>query len=517
MLDPLALRGAATGAPDASRGADAQAPALHFLAHMGLHGLESLELPLSIHAITGVPYYLVGDRGSAKSRVLVSFYRSLKLSTGVYNLAMSTQLEDLAGWPNAKALAEGEWAWQEAPHVIWGKQALVFDELPRVVPGLQGKLFDVLRDFSVMGTPIAGLQLCSATGNPPGPGSHPLDEALVGRFGLLTLMPTIQEMSRVDRERIIRSVGESDAPLANAFHSTPPDYDEAGAIARTIIDSGREELPATIRDLGPAATRYVLEISETIEQVSPTGYLDGRRLGMVWRNLMTALALARRGYRWHDDDYQLVFRVLCLSLPWVASEPTVDFTRLAGTHAAAWRVAFGGAQARDLGLRVPDAGEEDLGALIDRYAERAADMSEDEHGYLLGQVFGRAGADDTERRVGAMAEGLRVVRSLLGREDVPAAVVARALSWADRVAGIGSRSETMAIEELLYTLNTYQHVVGPRDALALRLALEASRKGHPGSDTPFEAPKAQAAFTRAAKEAYRLLETEQQHAQDEEE
>ena len=517
MLDPLVPRGAATGAPGVSHDAEPSEPALHFLAPLGLHGLESLELPLSIHTITGTPLYLVGDRGCAKSRVLVSFYRSLKLKAGVYNLAMSTQIEDLAGWPDAKALSEGTWAWQEAPHVVWGKQALVFDELPRVVPALQGKLFDLLRDRSVMGTPIEGLQLCSATGNPPGPGSHPLDEALVGRFGLLVRMPTIQEMSPQDREGIIQSVGESDAPLADAFHCSPPDYDTAGTIARAIIEAGRAELPATIRDFGPAATRYVLEISDTIDQVSPSGYLDGRRLGMLFRNLLTALALARRGYRWFEDDYQLVFRTLCLSLPWVASEPEVDFTRLAGTHAAAWRVAFAGAESRDLGLRVPRAGEEDLGALIDHYAERAAEMSEDEHGYLLGQVFGRAGDDNAERRVAAMAEGLRVVRSLLGRTDVPAAVVARALSWADRVAGIGSRSEATAVEDLLYTVNVYHHVVGPRDALALRLAMEASRRGHPGSDAPFEANKAQAAFTRAAKEAYRLLETEQQHPSDEEE
>ena len=515
MLDPLALRGAATGTPGVGHDAEPPKPALHFLQPLGLHGLEPLELPLSIHSITGTPLYLVGDRGSAKSRLLVSVYRSLKLSTGIYNLAMSTQLEDLAGWPDAKALSEGTWAWQEAPHVVWGKQALVFDELPRVVPALQGKLFDVLRDHSVMGTLIEALQLCSATGNPPGPGSHPLDEALVGRFGLLATMPTIQAMSREDRTGIIQSVGESDAPLAAAFHVEPPDHASAGAILRCIIDASRAELPRTIRELGPAATRYVLEISETIEQVSPTGYLDGRRLGMLRRNLLTALALARRGYRWHGDDYQLVFRVLSLSLPWVASEPSVDFTRLAGTHASAWRVAFGGAKARDLGLRIPGAEEEDLGALIDNYAERAADMSEDEHGYLLGQVFGRAGDDVVERRVGAMAEGLRVVCSLLGRTDVPPAVVARALSWADRVAGLGSRSEATAVEDLLYTVNVFHHVVGPRDALAMRLAMEASRKGHPGSDAPFEATKAQAALTRASKEAYRLLETEQRHSQEE--
>ncbi len=510
MFDPIAPRGEATSPSSAGHGRQPHSPALHFLPSLGLHGLATLELPLAIHAITGTPLYFVGDRGSAKSRLLTSYYRALGLRTGIFNLALATQLEDLAGWPDAKALAEGEWCWQEAPHVVWGKEALVFDELPRVAPALQGKLFDVLRDRSVMGTPIEGLQLCSATGNPPGPGSHPLDDALVGRFGLSVRMPTIQDMSREDRTGIIQSVGKSDAPLADAFHAVPPDYETTGAVLQVIIEAARAELPVTIRELGPVSTRYALEICETIEQVSPTGYLDGRRLGMLWRNLLTALALARCGYCWHEDDYQLVFRTLCLSLPWVASEPSVDFTRLAGTHAAAWRASFGGAEGRDLGLCVPRAGEEDLGALIDNYAERAADMSEDEHGYLLGQVFGRAGDDDVERRVGAMAESLRVVRSLLGRTDVPAAVVARALSWADQVAGIGSRGEAASIEELLNTLNVYQHQVCPQDALALRLAMEACRDGHPGSDAPIKVAKAQAAFTRAAKEAYRLLETEQQ-------
>ena len=515
MLDPIALRGAATGAPDARQPASLPDP--HFLEPLGLHGLAALELPLSIHAITGAPFYLVGDRGSAKSRLLVSVYRALGLRTGTYNLAMSTQLEDLAGWPNAKALAEGEWAWQEAPHVVWGKQALVLDELPRVATQLQGKTFDLLRDLSVMGTRIESLQLCAATGNPPGPGSHPLDDALVGRFGLIDRMPTIQDMDRAARTGIIESVGESDAPLAKAFHITPADYDGAGTILRAIIGAGRDELPATIRDLGPTVTAYVLEIGESIEKVSPSGYLDGRRLGMLRRNLLTALALGRRGYRWHDDDYQLVFRVLCLSLPLVATEPEFDFATIAGTHAAAWRASFGGAESRDLGLRVPRGGSEDLGALIDRYAERAANMSEEEHGHMLGQVFGRAGADDVEHRIPAMVEGLRVVRSLLGRTDVPAAIVARALSWADRAAGIGSRGQATSVEDLQMTLNTYRDVIGPRDALALRLALEASREGHPGSDAPFSMDDARRAFTEASYQAYGLLKEDRDQPQEEEE
>jgi len=514
MLDPITSRGAATGAPDASP--PAHPPDIHFLQHLGLHGLEALELPLCIHAITGTPFYLVGDRGSAKSRLLTSFYRALGLRTGIFNMALATQLEDLAGWPDVRALEEGRWAWQEAPHVVWGQQAVFLDELPRVATPLQGKVFDLLRDRAVMGTPIESLQLCAAAGNPPGPGSHTLDEALVGRFGLLDRMPTTQDMSREVRAAIIESVGESDAHLAAAFHSEPAEHATAGAVLRRLIETGRTELPATIRELGSGTSSYVLEISETIEQVSPSGYLDGRRLGMIRRNLLTALTLARAGYRWHEDDYQLVYRVLCLSLPWVASEPDIDFNRLAGTHAAAWRVSFGGAQGCDLGLRVPRAGTEDLGSLIDQYADHAADMNEEEHNHLLGQVFGRAGVDDIERRVPAIAEGLRVVRSLLGRTDVPAAVIARALAWADRAAGIGSRGQATSIEDLQMVLNTYRDRIGPRDALALRLALEASRDGHPGSDAPFTMDDAQRAYTQASRLAYDLLHEDRSHTCDEE-
>ncbi len=515
MLDPIAPRGAATGAPDAGHGDPPPDP--HFLHHLGLHGLEQLELPLVIHATLGTPLYLVGDRGSAKSRLLVSVYRALRLRTGNFNLAMSSQLEDLAGWPDAKALSEGRWAWQAAPHVVWDKEALVFDELPRVAQQLQGKLFDILRDHSVMGTPIEGLQLISAAGNPPGPGSHPLDDALIGRFGLVARMPSVQDMDPEVQAAIIESVGESDAPLADVFHAVPPAHEAAGATLRVLVEDARAELHSTTAAIGPAVTTYVLRISETIGEVAPTGYLDGRRLGMIRRNLLTGLALARRGHRWHDDDYRLVFDVLCRSLPFAATEPSFDFTTLAGTHAAAWREAFGGCSSRSLGLRVPHAGVEDLGELIETYAHRAAKMTEDEHGLFLGQVFGRAGDEDVDRRVAAMAEGLRVVRSLLGRTDVPAAIVARALSWADRAAGIGSRGTANATEELLMTLNTFIDIVGPRDALALRLALEASRKGHPGSDAPYIEKDAQRAYTLTSRAAYRLLEQEQQAPMDEEE
>jgi hypothetical protein len=237
---------------------------------------------------------------------------------------------------------------------------------------------------------------------------------------------------------------------------------------------------------------------------------------MLRRNLLTALALARRGYRWHQDDYRLIFRVLCLSLPWIATEPQFDFAAIAGTHASAWRASFGGADSRDLGLRLPRPGAEDLGALIDRYAERVADMSEEEHGHLLGQVFGRAGVDDIHQRIPAMVEGLRVVRSLLGRTDVPAAIVARALSWADRAAGIGSRGWATSVEELQMTLNTYRDCLGPRDALALRLALEASREGHPGGDAPFSVDDARRAYTEASRQAYDLLREDRDHHEVEE-
>ena len=59
---------------------------------------------------------------------MTSVYRALGLCVGSFNLAMSSQLEDLAGWPDAKALGEGTWAWQDAPHVVWGKEALFFDQ-----------------------------------------------------------------------------------------------------------------------------------------------------------------------------------------------------------------------------------------------------------------------------------------------------------------------------------------------------------------------------------------------------
>ena len=208
--------------------------------------------------------------------------------------------------------------------------------------------------------------------------------------------------------------------------------------------------------------------------------------------------------------------MLCLSLPWVASEPDIDFHRIAGTHAAAWRASFGGGASRELGLRVPRPGGEDLGAVIEQYADRAGEMSEEEHNHLLGQVFGRAGADDVDSRVSALAEGLRVVRSLLGRTDVPAAVVARALAWADRAAGIGSRGQATAIEELRLTLNTYRDIIDPREALALRIALEASRNGHPGSDAPFTFDDAERSYTKASKMAFDLLREKRDHALNEE-
>jgi hypothetical protein len=65
-------------------------------------------------------------------------------------------------------------------------------------------------------------------------------------------------------------------------------------------------------------------------------------------------------------------------------------------------------------------------------------------------------------------------------------------------------------------LNTYRDRIGPRDALALRLALEASRDGHPGSDAPITMNDAQRAFNQASRLAYDLLRHERDNPCDEE-
>jgi hypothetical protein len=266
------------------------------LSELGFHGLQALEAPLLCALVTGEPLLLVGRHGTAKTALCRRLAEALALRFHAYD-ASKALFEDVLGFPSPASLSAGRVEYVPTPISLWDQELVLVDELSRAQPQMQSKWLEVIRSRCLMGRALPALRYVLAAMNPAGyDGVYPLDEALASRFAIVLAMPDALDLPDADCRRVIASLTADDAPLLHGVVSgLPPNGARLRALRvrlRRRIASLRGRLPAIDRRDGPALVTYVHRLGR---ELADQGFaLDGRRLGMIRRNLLVALALAGR-------------------------------------------------------------------------------------------------------------------------------------------------------------------------------------------------------------------------------
>jgi MoxR-like ATPase len=444
------------------------------LEELGLYGLGALELPLLASLAGGEPLLLVGAHGAAKTALVRVVCELVGLRFHAYD-ASKALFEDVIGFPNPDSLGRGLVEYVPTPLSIWDKQAVLIDELSRATPDMQNKWLEVVRARAVMGVSVEGLGNVFGAMNPPDYlGAGPLDPALVGRFAWIVRVPDVGSMREDDVLRVIRATTSEDAPLLPrpAANGGPL---ALGARLNALVEATRARFAAVEAARAEQTARYVHEAALGLRGAGVA--LDGRRLGMIHRNLLLGIALLESAGALPEDLDGPVRDVLCASLPGSASDEPVDDTALFAAHAAAFRSAFEGKRSSRRGVMAVLA-EPDPERAIRRYVEVAAELSVEDHDRVVERFLGPARQARGADRPKAYVTALCLVRAVLrAHAEFPAELVARLLSWSTRVTGVTSCWITAIgrdpADERRRPLDTAE------GALAVRLGLELSR-GTPG-------------------------------------
>ncbi len=248
--------------------------------NLGLYGWESYEPVILAALASEEPLLLVGRHGSAKSLLLESLSKAMGLEFRNYNASL-IDYDDLVGIPfpvnNNTSLS-----YISNPSSIWGAEVVFIDELNRVKPDLQNKLFPIIYEKRVQGQDLSKLRYRWAAMNPPSGededvdylGASPLDPALADRFPFILKVPTYEDLS-----------SESRRSLLLAGFSTK----ERGKVD---LPSLVKETKANMDELCPSFAERIARYTECLmdELKEKFGYFSARRAVMMERTLLGILA-----------------------------------------------------------------------------------------------------------------------------------------------------------------------------------------------------------------------------------
>ena len=411
---------------------------------LGIYVLEHIEASILAGLVTGDPVLLIGPHGAAKTALVRRLAGELGLRFWAYDSSKAL-FEDVIGFPNPKSLAGGVVDYVPTPLSVWDKEFLLLDEISRASPAMQNKWLELVRSRRIMGREDSALRYVFAAMNPPEYlGANPLDEALAGRFAFVIPVPDAMAMNDADLAAIVETATPDDAPLCPLLHDAPHRKAarrrarraaDASFDVKSYLGAARGHLAAIVEKYGGLVTRYVCATAGELSgrKLQP----DGRRLGMLRRNLLAVLAVERVLGRLDSERVAAIFyRTLLHSLPYAALGEAPAPSTLYPCHALAWRAATEGVDAGGVFART--AGRGDLEVLLQAYERQLAQLSEEDHHQTLNTILERldeAKDDDLGRCSAALIAFARLVAKFPAR--VPSDVVVRALERVHKLAGYG--------------------------------------------------------------------------------
>ena len=319
------------------------------LEKLNTYGMEKIEDAVLAGLVTGDPVLLIGSHGSAKTLLARRLAGSLRLRFHAYD-ASKAMFEDVIGFPNPDSLSKGIVEYTPTSISIWGKEFVLVDELSRASPAMQNKWLEVIRSRQIMGKQIEGLQYIFAAMNPPGYlGSMPLDEALAGRFAFVIRVPEARDMSAEDIGKIIEHVSEDDAPVLPHL-----DRKGNGTSLNSLVRNVQERFPILEKKYGKVLRDYVTHLSSAFKMNRHP--LDGRRLGMIHRNLLAYLAVRQEKGGTAEISPEALdgfcFDCLGFSLPFDASGTKLSDQIRFNSHRTAAKLLWEKDGGKDKRLRV---------------------------------------------------------------------------------------------------------------------------------------------------------------------
>ena len=259
-----------------------------FARTLNIYGWERLEASVLACLVIQQPILLYGAHGLAKTEGLSRLLRALlqdNSKVAEWNVA-ALQFRHLLGFLNPKRLARGDVDYIPTPLSIWGKQAVIFDELLAGNQEVMHEILEIVRTRKIQGLETEVEYVVAAT-NPPG-GKYDLG------YGQLPL---------IDRFVALEAPEPSDDVLPTILRS-PKYTGEHSLEIKTTIDmmrSGVEE-PTT------ADMRLVTDLS-VLCKVRNVG-LSIRKACVLLQLLAAARALPS-SVQW-DEDSALPLLLGCL-------------------------------------------------------------------------------------------------------------------------------------------------------------------------------------------------------------
>ncbi|VGO12610.1 hypothetical protein PDESU_01163 [Pontiella desulfatans] len=298
------------------------------LEQLGIYGwsLEDENLAMA-SLLTGDPLLMVGAHGAAKTHAAGKIAQAMDWKFMAYD-ASKALFEDVLGFPNVESLKQGRVEYVPSAVTVWDKQFVLIDEINRAVPELQAKWLEIIRSRRIMGFETEVKWVWSAM-NPMGRqynGTQQMDAALIGRYAIFLYPPEALDMDEEDRIKVLRHINGDDAPSIGEWCQqsetktvSKADTENTGQQIREILlkaGSLFQSLEKDFQSLGEFLSRLaVLVMKETDGSVK----LDGRRLGFIYRNLLSnrAVELARQSIRGDDlpSFAQSAKKVILSSIP----------------------------------------------------------------------------------------------------------------------------------------------------------------------------------------------------------
>ena len=267
------------------------------LKKLGIYGGEAIQDLVAAAILTGDPVLFIGDKGTGKTYMMERIADALNLKFMMYNCS-SANFDDIVGFPIPnKDLNQMDF--MPTPTSIWGVNMLLLDEINRARLDIQNNYFQLIRNRSVQGKRVDTLRWVFSAMNPLSyAGTTPLDSALADRFAWVIKTPSFSIINEEDRHSIISNHTNDDCPAITHW----------GGIKHVHVDSvTRRDMEQWFKRAAQLYQEHLADCNDVIAYVddvcisismsgkSKTGPIEGRRAGIILRNILS-LAAVRDAY-----------------------------------------------------------------------------------------------------------------------------------------------------------------------------------------------------------------------------